>query len=796
MNDATARDIEDRVGDETVDNHRRSDVDLSEPFDRLAEEFAERFRRGEAPSIAEYEARLPEHAPRLRKLLSTVAMMERLKSMTEGVSESSTVGPMPERLGEFRVLRELGRGGMGVVYEAIQESLGRHVALKVVHHVQLDARGLQRFQREAEAIAQLHHTNIVPIFGVGEHEGLPYYAMQYIRGIGLDVLLGRWRAVGSARSEDRARFVARIGTQAAEAIQYAHEQGVLHRDIKPANLLLDEHQAVWITDFGLAKLAGLEDLTASGDVIGTLRYLAPEALKGQTGPRSDVYSLGLTLYEMLTLTPPFGDLTASELLRQVGEGNLPRPRSLDPTIPRDLETIILKAIAREPDHRYATASALADDLRRFQVDRPIRARRATSFERAWRWSRRNRMTAALLATLASSLLLAAIVGWIGYASTKKALEGESSRRREAEAATRRADENVSLSLGVFAELFAKLSPKGEPFPPPTGRAHPPRGLDGRRRPGPPPGDPAGRRGPTPALRLGTRNPFVKEDRANAEPPGPPGRGGPQGNAVLLQTILSFYEQFATKNQTEPKLQGDAAWAYFKVGTLYQQLGREREAEDALGRAGATLDDLVARFPEVAEYRAKLVEIAIMAEPWSADPSSLDRLEGRLRRAKAIGEALVIESPNNVAYRQNQIHVEAKLGVVLHREGRSDEAESCYRRAIEVAGELVERSPTNERAQVDRVDIREELALLEFERGHRVEATALLNKAADDLRSLKTEVAKDRSVGDRYALLANDFRQLGETSQAEEMNRRAEEIGTLNRAGRRDPGPPPPSGGPQ
>ena len=298
--------------------------------------------------------------------------------------------------------------------------------------------------------------------------------------------------------------MAGLGKQAAEALQYAHEQGILHRDVKPANLLVDEHGALWITDFGLAKLVGHDDLTASGDVVGTLRYLAPEALRGETGPRSDVYSLGLTLYELLTLHHPFGDLTPSELLHQVKEGRLPRPRRLDPTIPRDLETVVMKAIAREPDHRYETAGALADDLRCFLEDRPIRARRATSFERAWRWSRRNRSTAALIATAAASLLLATVVGWIGYATTTKALEGESARRHEAEAATRRADENVALSLEVFGELFDKLSPRRESLPPGD-------------RPGPAPARPRSRGEARAPARRHARSPTAATSGPGREP---------------------------------------------------------------------------------------------------------------------------------------------------------------------------------------------------------------------------------------------------------------------------------------
>ncbi len=269
-----------------------------DPLDRVAEEFADRCRRGEAPSIAEYEARFPDQAEKVRKLLGAVAMMEQLRR------GSKQARFMPERIGEFRVLRELGRGGMGVVYEAVQESLWRHVAVKAIHHTQLDMKRLQRFQREAQAVAQLHHTNIVPIFGVGEHDGIPYYAMQYIKGRGLDALLDSWRQRRPLPTAERWRLAARFAAQAAGALDYAHEQGVLHRDIKPANLLIDEHDAVWITDFGLAKMVGHEELTASGDVIGTLRYLAPESLRGISEARSDVYSLGLTLYEMITLRPP------------------------------------------------------------------------------------------------------------------------------------------------------------------------------------------------------------------------------------------------------------------------------------------------------------------------------------------------------------------------------------------------------------------------------------------------------------------------------------------------------------
>ena len=215
--------------------------------------------------------------------------------------------------------------------------------------------------------------------------------------------------------------MARIGVQVADALEYAHRQGTLHRDIKPANLLLDNRGTVWIADFGLAKLADLDDLTHSGDMVGTLRYMAPEQFEGKADARSDVYSLGLTLYELLTLRPAFDEKDRRRLIRQVTQEEPPRPRKLNPAIPRDLETIVVKAMACHPEHRYQTAGRLAADLRCFLEDRPIRARRATPLGRLWRWCRRNRAVAALAGTALALLVAVAVVASVGYLLTHRAL---------------------------------------------------------------------------------------------------------------------------------------------------------------------------------------------------------------------------------------------------------------------------------------------------------------------------------------------------------------------------------------
>ena len=476
--------------------------DEQNPIDRLAEEFLACFRRGERPSVAEFVERYPECSDEIRELFPALVMMERLKpgpTTRNGIAaKPSEAGRPLDRLGDYLILREVGRGGMGIVYEAVQESLGRHVALKVLPHSQMDPCRLERFRREARSAAGLHHTHIVPVFGVGEQNGIHYYAMQYIHGQGLDkvledvrklrngekpgpevpgsgsitdattaevalgLLTGRFqspapdlRAQGGDRTspfssnrdftlnvelpgprpaEDLelpassalsglsgSRYVlsvARVGVQVAEALAYAHGKRILHRDIKPSNLLLDANGTVWVTDFGLAKSEEAEGLTAPHDIVGTLRFMAPERFDGCSDPRGDIYALGATLYELLTLHPAFEVTARAQLIERVLHREPPRPRQFDPDIPRDLETIVLKAMAKDPATRYATASALAEDLERFLEGRSIRARKTSLSGQAWRWCRRNPVVASLAAAV-GVLVVALAVGstaaalWLG-----------------------------------------------------------------------------------------------------------------------------------------------------------------------------------------------------------------------------------------------------------------------------------------------------------------------------------------------------------------------------------------------
>jgi tRNA A-37 threonylcarbamoyl transferase component Bud32 len=290
----------------------------------------------------------------------------------------------------YEILRELGRGGMGVVYKARQMSLQRVVALKMIlSGAHARTRDLDRFRSEAQAVARLHHPNIVEIYEFGEHNDLPYYSLEFVEG-------------GSLARKIRGKPLrpleaARITEELARAIQYCHQHGILHRDLKPSNILLTGDGVPKIGDFGLAKqLEADPGLTKSGMVMGTPSYMAPEQTQGRcrdVGPHTDIYALGAILYEMLAGRPPFKGDSVLETMEQVGSQEPPSPSRFQPKVPRDLETICLKAMAKEPNRRYRSALALAQDLERFQAGESILARREGTLARLWRKVRRRPFTA-------------------------------------------------------------------------------------------------------------------------------------------------------------------------------------------------------------------------------------------------------------------------------------------------------------------------------------------------------------------------------------------------------------------
>jgi serine/threonine protein kinase len=780
------------------------------PVDLLAEEFAERCRQGDHPSVSDYVRRNPQVADKLREVLPPIALMERLKVRNTSGNSAAAAPLKLQRLGDFKIVREIGRGGMGIVYEAWQESLERHVALKVLSRVStLDPQRLQRFEREARAAAGLHHTNIVPVFGVGESDGLHYFAMQFIQGRSLAEILtelsggehpgdptssrGSGKSVVAVKTADSSvataaplasapprgrrywRWVAEVGRQVAAALEHAHRQGVLHRDVKPANLLLDGRGTVWVTDFGLAKLAERNDMTRSGDVIGTLQYMAPEGLRSQADARSDGYSLGLTLYELLALRPAFSEETPAALMRRIAEGGPTSPRRINPHIPRDLETIILKATARDASARYATAGELAEDLENFLHDRPLSARRASNAERLWRWCRRNRAISALAGTAAVCAIVAIVVGWVAYGITRNALNAEAARarqataasqqanaarqqadaaRQQAEIARRHADANVTLSLASFEDIFNRLAPRETMLPPEIG-----------------PGD---------------------------GPPPPQQRRDSGQDASVLQSVLSFYDKFAQQNSTSRSLQLEAGKSYRRVGEIYTRLGRATDADAAHRRSVAIFNQLLLMDPNSVEYQAGFVDAAT----WIGYQAKTQPDDATiLRRASEMAVQLQKSAPRDLDYAALLARALFRQGVVMRSSGDLKQAEQLFRGSAgawirpEVDGRRPGRRFPPPRP-VERAAALEELAELLLDQKRIDDARTTLHQVFDELDRPSTGPphgpADGIAMADMCARLSKAAARAGEADLSRRAALRAEEIRRDARDSRPDgpPGPPP------
>lgn len=493
--------------------------DQQEQLAVILDQYLVETEQGVEPNLQELCDRNIELAPAIRHYVQSLRL---LKVAATDVRDKSNrqhqQADIPtKQIGDYRIVREIGRGGMGVVYEAHQISLGRRVALKLLPFAAvLDQRQIARFQNEAQAAAQLHHPHIVPVYAIGNDRGTYFYSMQFIDGQSLeqaiaslqggfdawttssqlpksspasyvdrdgttieaaliDELMLPQRDASSAtrsnhfeqtesirqiathvsvRSSNHVRRIAELGIQAADALHFAHQHGIVHRDIKPSNLLIDREGKLWIADFGLAQCAGSGSLTRSGDIVGTLRYMSPEQATGKThwiDNRTDIYSLGLTLYELLTLHPAVDSDDRMTMLRQIENEEPTAPRRINSSIPIDLENIVMKAISKEREDRYATAGDLAADLQRWLDGKVILARRPSLMDRAARWIAKN-------ARAVACLLLAMCILFAAAAITASLFRA---KNQEIRTANERALQHLEVANNVVDRFGAQMLTKLE-----------------------------------------------------------------------------------------------------------------------------------------------------------------------------------------------------------------------------------------------------------------------------------------------------------------------------------------------
>jgi serine/threonine protein kinase len=634
----------------------------------VLEQYLAQLEQGNAPDQEALLAAHPELANELRPYLDSLRLLhgatrdlrvnrDSARSPSGAINEQT----QPARqIGDYRIVREIGRGGMGIVYEAHQKSLNRRVALKILPFAAvLDQRQIARFRTEAQAAAQLHHPNIVPVFAVGQEQGVYYYAMQYIDGQSLEQAIaelrgefdergnGSTKAVGgmngstttqrfdvaraltshrSIRHSDFFNTVARLSKEAAEALQHAHEYGIVHRDIKPSNLLLDNHGKLWITDFGLARVQSDSGVTLTGDVVGTLRYMSPEQAGGQSAlvdARTDVYSLGVTMYELLTQQHAFEGEDRQSLLQQIVSDDPIPPRRHNSAIPIDLETIVLGAMAKSRDERYASAQAMADDLERFLTGKPTLAKRPTLGDRAAKWARRHR---SLVAVGACSVLVLSIISAAGMLLLAREQARTLANFQKAERYFQQAHGTVDQFGMRFADRLADV----------------PGAEDVRRD--------------------------------------------------LYLNALAYYRQFVADAGDDPGFRHDLALAHFKSGVIASRLGKTTEAITEYKAAQKLFAELAASDPAHDDYRAQLAvthnnlalllvargDVAAAREHYSA--------------AIDIQERLVAARAGESNYAGPLAESQANLGMLLDQVGESARAEQALLKTVSVLRRLAESLP--------------------------------------------------------------------------------------------------------
>lgn len=696
---------------------------LDEQIAQLADDYLERKKRGEPIQLETFLKDYPDLAGELADYIHLLELMDG----TTGSKPRQINKPTRERIGDFSLIRMIGQGGMGLVFESVQESLGRKVALKLLKHSTNDPATLARFSREARAAARLHHTNIVAVYGVGIDEGENYLALQYVPGISLDRLLQRLRQTGEGSTlklkkrestvdglstppegiprppeppQDKlladevinqwttlrvnepqvyARRMALLFADIADALGHAHTHGVLHRDVKPSNLLLDEQGVIWITDFGLARIHQEENLTETGQLVGTLRYLAPERLRRQESEQSDQYSLAATLYELLTLQPVYDAATSEEILHKISKENPVPPSRHVPGLPLDLQTIILKGLAREPEQRYATVIQMGQDLRRFAEGQPIRARRLGPFQTAYRWARRNPVVAGLCAaifvTLLSGLIVSSIFYWQAEQRRIKAEQSEANATKSADQA-QQAEQKAELRRIEAVNSEAKAKDAAE-------KSAEAQAVTARI------------------------NKFLMHEVLSQASPKKSGR-----NVTLMEALEAAAKTVPKSFDADPRLR---AIIHTFLGESYREIGQAANAADQHQQALAIREELLG--PDHLETMASMHNVALVLVD-----------QGKLKEAEASLKKLLPGFEREYGTDHPQVNqVRDNLAVILEKLGNYEDALPLQKRAFKQLQESL--GPDHDST----LNSQNNLGLLLVKAKHYDEAFKVLGELIDQLR---------------------------------------------------------------